>query len=249
MRLVPLSSIGPADQLIDPEDSSSDANSQQVADPILDAILAQAESLDDIDLTTPLTKDELPSMTCSSTRRIDLTVPPDLGPQAISLIKNSSEPFQTLISLSSDFPRLAIPLSRITPLSEPLTAELRANAYKVAAGSNMFWLNGGYYPEDEFNPFSILRKLRSEREIMGQLTQLGLNPKQAIDVLSSKHIQKALSQGTVLDGVFDASDRNEGGDVVVWLNDLEKDERYTGMKRSLRAVIVTNSSNSRVSLI
>ncbi len=84
---------------------------------------------------------------------------------------------------------------------------------------------------------------------MGQLTQLGLSPKQALDVLSSNHVQKALSQGTVLDGVFDASDRAEGGDVVVWLNDLEKDERYANMKRSLREVSITNISHSLVSLI
>lgn len=165
----------------------------------------------------------------------------DLGPQAISLIKNSSDPFNTLTSLSSDFPRLAIPLSRLTPLSAPLTAELQINSFKVAVGSNMFWLNGVYYSEIEFTPFSVLNKLRSEREIMGQLTELGLSPKQALDVLSSKHVQKSLSQGTVLDGVFDASDRAEGGDVVIWLNDLEKDERYAGMPKSLRAVSITNS--------
>ena len=188
-------------------------------------------------------------MPCSFNRRVDLTVPADLGPQAITFIKNSSDPFKTLISLSSDFPRLAIPLSRLTPLSEPLTTELRRNANKVAAGSNMFWLNGMYYSENEFNPFSILNKLRSEREIMGQLTQLGLSPKQALDVLSSKHILQTLSQGTLLDGVFDASDRAEGGDVVIWLNDLEKDERYAGMKRGLREVSITNTSYNRVSLI
>jgi len=104
----------------------------------------------------------------------------------------------------------------------------------------MFWLNGVYYPEIEFTPFSILNKLRSEREIMGSLTQLGLSPKQALDVLSSKHVQKSLSQGTLLDGVFDASDRAEGGDVVIWLNDLEKDERYAGMPKSLHAVSITD---------
>jgi UDP-glucose:glycoprotein glucosyltransferase len=236
--------IRSSDQTVDPEEGSSDATSEQVADPILNAILAQAGSVDDIDLTTALTNDELSSVPCSFTHCIDLTVPADLGPQAISFIKNSSDPFKTLISLSSDFPRLAIPLSRLTPLSEPLTNELDINANKVAPGSNMFWLNGVYYPEHEFNPFSILNKLRSEREITGQLTQLGLSPKQALDVLSSKHVQKALSQGTVLDGVFDASDRAEGGDVVVWLNDLEKDERYAGMKKSLFAVGITKLSHS-----
>jgi len=35
------------------------------------------------------------------------------------------------------------------------------------------------------------------------------------------------SVGGVTDGLFDASDRIEGGGVVVWWNDLEKDEQYS----------------------
>jgi UDP-glucose:glycoprotein glucosyltransferase len=233
-------SIGTPYRILDSEENTNDPTTEQVADPILDAILAQVESVDGIDLTTALTKDELSSMARSFIRCIALIVRADLGPQAISFIKNSSDPFNTLTFLSSNFPRLAIPLSRLTPLSGPLIAELRVNALKAAAGSNMFWLNGVYYSENEFTPFSILNKLRSEREIMGQLTQLGLSPKQALEVLSSKHVQKASSQGAVLDGVFDASDRAEGGDVIVWLNDLEKDERYADMQRSLRAVSISN---------
>lgn len=62
MRLVLSPSIDFTDQFVDTEDSSSDDTSQQVADPILNAILAQAESVDDIDLTTTLTNDELSSM-------------------------------------------------------------------------------------------------------------------------------------------------------------------------------------------
>ena len=62
MRLVLSPSIDFTDQFVDTEDSSSDDTSQQIADPILNAILAQAESVDDIDLTTTLTNDELSSM-------------------------------------------------------------------------------------------------------------------------------------------------------------------------------------------
>jgi len=58
----------------------------------------------------------------------------DLGPRAISLIKNFSDPFSTLASLSLDFPRLAAPLGRLTPRSEPRAAELRTNALKSARG-------------------------------------------------------------------------------------------------------------------
>src|SRR5258708_4211345 len=90
---------------------------------------------------------------------------------------------------------------------------------------------------------SLLRFLYStscvRNEIMGQLTLLGLRPKQALDVLSSKHVQKTLGHGTVFDGVFDAGDRAEGGD------DLEKDERHAGMQWNLHALSMVTFSMSQ----
>ena len=60
---------------------------------------------------------------------------------------------------------------------------------------------------------------------MTSLLSLGLSSEQAIELLTHRTIAQAQSNGGVLDGLFDASDRAEGGDVIGWLNDFENDER------------------------
>ena len=62
--------------------------------------------------------------------------------------------------------------------------------------------------------------------MMLSLTSLGLTYAQALEFLTHPTIAAAQSDKNVLDGIFDASDRQEGGDVVVWWNDIEKDQRY-----------------------
>lgn len=54
---------------------------------------------------------------------------------------------------------------------------------------------------------------------------LGLSPSQAIELLTHRTVAQAQASGGVLDGIFDASDRAEGGEVIGWLNDIENDER------------------------
>ena len=54
---------------------------------------------------------------------------------------------------------------------------------------------------------------------------LGLSSEQALQLLTHTAIAKAQSAGGALDGLFDASDRAEGGGVIGWLNDFETDDR------------------------
>ena len=61
------------------------------------------------------------------------------------------------------------------------------------------------------------------------LTAFSLTPSQAIDVLTHDavaSVQQSSAAGGVLDGLFDASDREEGGEVILWWNNLAKDKRY-----------------------
>ena len=85
----------------------------------------------------------------------------------------------------------------------------------------------------------LLRILRKERQTILSLTSLGLSASQAIDLVADPSIGRAASaqpgSGT-LDGYFDASDREEGGDVLLWWNDIEKDRRYQHWSPSLVAV-------------
>lgn len=81
---------------------------------------------------------------------------------------------------------------------------------------------------------------------MESLASVGLSPLQAMDVLTAKAVHESLSEGDVLDGIFDASDRQENGDVIIWLNDLEKDARYKDFPTTIESV---SHSYSRIFLV
>lgn len=80
--------------------------------------------------------------------------------------------------------------------------------------------------------------MRKERALIRSLTALSpsspdarfaLSPTDAIALLTHRAVAAAHAQssqgGAVTEGLFDASDRREGGGVVVWWNDLERDSR------------------------
>lgn len=66
--------------------------------------------------------------------------------------------------------------------------------------------------------------MRKERQLVNQLVSAGLSRSEAVEVLTHASLTKP-SAGQLLEGMFDASDRKDGGGVIIWLNDLEKDER------------------------
>jgi UDP-glucose:glycoprotein glucosyltransferase len=59
---------------------------------------------------------------------------------------------------------------------------------------------------------------------MHSLAALGLSRKQAFELLTHPDIASDTNEG-VIDSLFDASDRIEGGKAIVWWNDLEHDGR------------------------
>jgi UDP-glucose:glycoprotein glucosyltransferase len=70
--------------------------------------------------------------------------------------------------------------------------------------------------------------VRRERALIGVLAGLGLGRGEALAVLTHEGVSGALGDGGggALDGIFAASDRNEGGERLVWWNDIEKDSRW-----------------------
>jgi UDP-glucose:glycoprotein glucosyltransferase len=89
-----------------------------------------------------------------------------------------------------------------------------------------FWLNGIVVDGKDINPLGLLRLLKKERTTVSALTELGLNRQQAFELLTHPNVVQSQGASNVLDGIFDASDRPEGGDLIVWWNDMEKDSRY-----------------------
>jgi len=100
----------------------------------------------------------------------------------------------------------------------------------------MFWVNGAVVQEKDVNPFVLMRVMRRERGFVGALTRIGVGRGQAVELLTHPSISAAQSGKDVLDGVFDASDRSEGGGVITWWNDLERDSRYARWSASLYTV-------------
>lgn len=169
--------------------------------------------------------------------------------KATQLITNSSDPLATLKQLSQNFPKYASPLSHRVIIDESLAEEVQDNRMKVHGGLNAMWLNGAALEEPDLTPLGLLRTLRKERAIVQSLTSLGLNASQAVELLTHKTIALAQSESGVLDSLFDASDRPEGGNAIVWWNDLTKDSRYSKWNPSLTGVginIILRPSTRRI---
>jgi len=60
---------------------------------------------------------------------------------------------------------------------------------------------------------------------MLSLTSLGLLPGEAFNLITHSSPGTSPSNIGVVNDLFDASDRSEGGNLVLWWNDIEKDNR------------------------
>ncbi|KAF5386468.1 hypothetical protein D9757_005906 [Collybiopsis confluens] len=160
-----------------------------------------------------------------------------LGYQASQFIMDSPNPLLTLKHLSQNFPKYVTTLARRVPIGDDLAQELHENQLRVQAGVNVMWINGLHITEKDINAFGFLRLIKKERELMMELTGLGFDNGEAIELLTHPAIAAAQESKDVLDGLVDASDRPEGGDVIIWWNDLEKDKRYNQWSPSLSGLL------------
>jgi UDP-glucose:glycoprotein glucosyltransferase len=104
--------------------------------------------------------------------------------------------------------------------------ELHGNSLKVSKGVSVFWLNRLQIEAKDVNPPGLMRLLKKERKIIQSLVSRGMSRKQAIELVA--HPEFATRQGqSDLDARFDASDHLEGGGIIAWWNDFERDNRYT----------------------
>ena len=71
---------------------------------------------------------------------------------------------------------------------------------------------------------------------MRQLASLSLNATQSLALLTHRAIGAAQADTGVLDALFDASDRREGGAAILWCNDIENDDRYARWGDKLSAL-------------
>ncbi|KZT07030.1 glycosyltransferase family 24 protein [Laetiporus sulphureus 93-53] len=203
---------------LEEEETSEEALASALAMDAISALLQQYPENTTLDASVPLTDDEFL----------------EIGLQAAQLIHDAEDPLSTMKQLSQNFPKYATSLARRVTVDDNLSEEVENNQIRAPGGANVAWLNGVTLHERDLTPFALLRLLRKERDIMLSLTSLGLSPGKAFELLTHPSIAAAQSESDVLDGILDASDHLEGENVIVWLNDLQKDNRYGRWGSTLR---------------
>jgi UDP-glucose:glycoprotein glucosyltransferase len=179
----------------------------------------------------PISNEETPVITPLHTSELGI-----LGYQAVQLISSSSSPLETLQRLSQDFPSQSSKIAAVKVDDEFVTL-LRENNRIIPGGENLFWMNGMMIPRDKVEAFNLLSVMRRERTLINSLRQLDLSSDQAVKLLSHEKIAEKIEIGGT--NRFDIRDEIEGGKVIVWMNDLEKDSRYKQWPVGIRNVYLS----------
>ena len=157
-----------------------------------------------------------------------------LGLSAGSFIIQSEDPLQTLIKLTQDFPKFSTSVAAHNA-SDQFISEHRFNrAAMVPPGSNALWMNGVQLVERQIDPFTLVDSIRRERKMIKGVTDLGLTGQEAVALLGNREVSLAKSDD--VPPRFDWRDELEDGQVIIWLNDLEKDKRYASYPKTIMAV-------------
>ncbi|KAF8631762.1 hypothetical protein AX15_002201 [Amanita polypyramis BW_CC] len=107
---------------------------------------------------------------------------------------------------------------------------------------------GGGGSANGVDALKMKRVMRRERNWIRALEGLGMSRQDAVRIVSDSggvagedgKSGKSHGAGTgeqILDGRVDASDREEGGDVILWWNNFEKDERYARWSPSFYGLV------------
>jgi UDP-glucose:glycoprotein glucosyltransferase len=161
-----------------------------------------------------------------------------LGLKASSFVMQSENPFDTLIKLSQDFPKYSTAMAAHNASIEFLTEHSENRGLLVPSGVNIMWINGVQIVERQVDAFTLLDILRREKKLIDSVRELSLTGPEAVKLLSHSAVTVAKSGGEPQR--FDWTDTLEGGNVIVWLNDIEKDKRYEGWPADLTMVSVTD---------
>lgn len=177
--------------------------------------LSEDEEITDL---APLSKDEVA----------------DLGLKAASFVMKSEEPMQTLLKLVQDFPKYSSIIAAHNSSENFLAEHLHNGEQLLPPGYNVIWVNGVQIPARDVNPHSLLAHLRRERMLINGIRSLGLSSPETIALLSHPAITEKQTENEPQR--YDFRDAAEGGNVIVYMNNIEKDSRYETWPTELRAV-------------
>lgn len=157
-----------------------------------------------------------------------------LGLKAASFIMASENPFDTLLKVSQDFPKYSYSISKRNASADFVTEHRGNRDTLLPAGYNVIWMNGIQVQTRQMDAFALIEQLRRERSIIGSLRNLGFTGSEAVQILSHPAIAEAKAGGD--SQRYDYRDTIEGGKVIIWLNNIEKDKRYIGWPTEAAAV-------------
>jgi UDP-glucose:glycoprotein glucosyltransferase len=114
-----------------------------------------------------------------------------LGLRASSFVMESSDPLDTLVKLSQDFPKHTAAVSSYN-VSDAFVAEHKTNREQLLpSGFSVLWINGVQVDARKMDAFSLLDHLRRERGLIDDGKSLGLSSKEVIDLLTHPKITAA----------------------------------------------------------
>ncbi|KAL4785908.1 UDP-glucose:glycoprotein glucosyltransferase-domain-containing protein [Aspergillus varians] len=158
-----------------------------------------------------------------------------LGLNTVSYVANSDDPLDTLVRLSQDFPKYSSTIAAYNT-SAKLLREIKANRLEmIPSGTNALWINGVEIDPRQIDAFFLVDHLRRERKLIESFRRLGLSAKEAVGLLTHETITESVAQDT--SQRYDYRDDIEGGGVIIWLNDLEKDAKYQSWPGELKAYL------------
>ena len=158
----------------------------------------------------------------------------NLSTKAASFIMSHENPFESLINVSQDFPKYSAVISARNATVEFMTEFRKNRETFLPAGYNVVWINGVQIDPRQMDAFSLLEHLRRERKLINSLRDLGLTSTEAVKLLAHPAITQSKIEAEPQR--YDYRDTEEGGNVIIWLNDIEKDKRYEGWPTSPTAV-------------
>ena len=149
-----------------------------------------------------------------------------LGMKTSSFIMESDNPLDALAMISQDFPKHSAALARRN-ISDEFATEHKSNReILLPAGYNVIWMNGLQVEARQMDAFALLEQMRRERSLLKNMRSLGFSSKEAVQILSHPAVAESKIEGE--SQRYDYRDDIEGGKVVIWLNNIEKDKRYDG---------------------
>jgi UDP-glucose:glycoprotein glucosyltransferase len=197
------------------DDRPSEQGENAAVPKSLDTELHDEEDVTDL---KPLSKDEVS----------------DLGLKAASFVMKSDQPIDTLLRLIQDFPRYSSAIVAHNTSEDFLEEHTHNREQLLPAGYNIIWINGVQLPARDVNPFTLLEHLRRERTLINGLRSQGLSGPDAISLLSHPAITETQAEDEPQR--YDFRDETEGGNVILWMNNIEEDSRYENWPVSLQAV-------------